>query len=254
MTSLTVLFVLIGTAFAKPQFRIFNGTNALPQEFPYMVSVLFAGNHSCGGSLLSENYVLTAAHCYRGLENCSVVAGEHTHSVASGDEQRRKVVAFMRHESYNNDAGPFDIAVLKVDRPFVLNEAVQTIRLARGGGGASEQVGKVAVVSGWGMTGKTTGTADVLQKAFAPIQSGKICKKNFPQYDETGLCAGRLDGLSTVCIADSGGPLVVRAEDGSFEQIGIVSYGPTTCSDEIKQPDVYVRVSALRNWIESKLK
>lgn len=145
--------------------RIVGGKNANSGEFPYQISLQYNEQHFCGGSLLSENWIVTAAHCKLDVDPIEAVAGEQDFTQDSGDEQRRTVTDFIIHEDYeggedNNNVSPNDIAVVKVDQPFELNDRVAVVALPepdtypKGSG----------VVSGWGaIKGDRSEFPDILQ-------------------------------------------------------------------------------------------
>lgn len=136
--------------------RIVGGTEAEAHEFPYQVSLQWnytngkPPKHFCGGSLIAESYVITAAHCtVSSADNdwLEVVAGEHDLLLSDENVQRRRVIKMFVHEKFNvEQVGPWDIAVLKLDEPFQLTSSVRLIELPAKG---VLHHGK-GVVSGWG--------------------------------------------------------------------------------------------------------
>lgn len=112
--------------------RIIGGKRVSPNEIPYLVSIQSGGSHICGGSILNENFVITAAQCVNEPEDLSVVAGEHNLEDDSGNEQKRGVEEVIVNEYYfrkSSGFGPHDIALLRVDEPFELNDRVAAINL-----------------------------------------------------------------------------------------------------------------------------
>lgn len=141
-------FVLLSITSANPTHRVVGGIDAYPHEFPYQISIQYNGTHHCGGSILNEYYILTAAHCAKPANATLVIAGGHNLQHFNGHEQVRRIEEFINHEEATDEVGPYDIALIKVTEPFVLNEFVQPIALPKSRGYPSED----AVLSGWGST------------------------------------------------------------------------------------------------------
>ena len=114
---------------------IAGGYAANPNELPYQVSIQYYGMHTCGGTIYSDSYIITAAHCVDGdpVIAFTVVAGEHSLSENDDTEQRRKVKAKIVHEKYVGSLYGNDIALLNLDRPLELNLAVQKLPIAPAG-------------------------------------------------------------------------------------------------------------------------
>merc|ERR1712018_885036 len=166
---------------------IVGGQEAVPHEFPWQILMRKSGRFACGGILINENWVLTAAHCVSsstyGLE---LLAGRHQLCTSScpdegSTEQRRTVKRVIRHEDYNSRTIDNDVALLEVTKPFII-------------------ISKEDCNGVWQLRGKITD---------AMMCAGDIPEK---KYD--------------ACQGDSGGPLVTKREgDGNFEVIGVVSWG-----------------------------
>eukprot|EP00918_Siedleckia_nematoides_P006508 GHVU01014173.1.p1 GENE.GHVU01014173.1~~GHVU01014173.1.p1 ORF type:complete len:268 (+),score=15.85 GHVU01014173.1:69-872(+) len=233
--------------------RIVGGQNAKPNEFPYQVSLQQSGKHFCGGSIISQSWVVTAAHCNVGGD-ITVVAGEHDFRRESGDEQTRNAVDFIVHEDYqkdkNNGVGPDDIALITVDRPFTLNGKVKAIKLPEAD---SYPTGR-AVVSGWGSISRLIFPIppNILQKATLPVHTQTQCQRYWAgsAFTDRNVCAGSLLGLSATCQGDSGGPLA-SGSGNDRTLVGIVSWGAVPCGVAGK-PGVFVQVSKYIGWIADK--
>uniref|UniRef100_T1E7D1 Putative chymotrypsin-2 chymotrypsin-2 n=1 Tax=Anopheles aquasalis TaxID=42839 RepID=T1E7D1_ANOAQ len=250
--------------------KIIGGEEAKPHEFPFVVSLQWNyGNdsdadpiHFCGGAILNERWVLTAAHCnisYTPNGHLEIVAGAHNLSDNRERHQRRRVTRMIPHEAYCWTVCPNDIALIRVDPPFELGQHVKPIQLP----GKNESFTGNALISGWGTTVPTMGPIypDKLQKAVLPLVDYDSCRQLW--YDvshlaETNVCAGPEDGSKSSCSADSGGPLVTMLNDdvGSVDDdptlIGLVSWGPFPCGAPLR-PNIFTGVAYFIDWIEERM-
>lgn len=213
--------------------KIVGGRDALEHEAPYIVSVQVdrAGNgvfgHTCGGSILSANWILTAAHCITEneplLAPLQIVAGEHNFASTSGREQVRSTPNVIIHADYTGGVAPFDIALLGVVTPLDLVSGVVEMILLPAPN--SIPTGDIQLF-GWGSTSQTPEALipDILQTVHKDVLSIELCREvldgKFPEgtpLHYTNVCTGPLNSVITACSGDSGGP-IVQAGDG-----GVVS-------------------------------
>ncbi|XP_069669069.1 trypsin-1-like [Periplaneta americana] len=237
--------------------RIVGGSNAAKGAFPYQISlqqvIFIFRQHICGGSIISPNWVVTAGHCVV-IGDLEVVAGEHSLNNNDGTEQTVAVAQAIVHPNYAGEVGPYDIAVLKLSSALVFNDYVQSIALPPAGSIPSGS----AILTGWGSTSQTNNPSmpDILQTATLPIVEYDECVRTYGEdspLDPTNVCTGPLSGGMSACSGDSGGPLAVKRSDGTFELIGIVSWGEIPCGQS-NAPSVYTRVSAYIDWINNNAK
>ncbi|XP_050297325.1 hyaluronan-binding protein 2-like isoform X2 [Anthonomus grandis grandis] len=230
--------------------RIVNGTSAKKGEFPYMVSLRTWGPdyteiHWCGGSIISEIFILTAGHC---LDEQLIFARiaqielddfseNHTYSVTI-----RKVYLYPYYYKDLNSVN--DLALVELVTPLVFDSSVQPIKLPEFN--TTVPILEEASIIGWGMVNESLREpSPILQKADVTIFPDFYCEY-FLGADylvDQMLCAGDLLNTRGHCSGDSGGPLVV---DGI--QWGIVSWSIKPC---ISAPGVYTSLanSTYRSWI-----
>ncbi|KAL7286311.1 hypothetical protein TKK_0019271 [Trichogramma kaykai] len=238
--------------------RINGGENALPGEFPYQISlqINYVGHksHSCGGSILNENWVLTAAHCVYQISQYAktyVLSGKHSIYRIERTEQENLVEKIVVHENYSGKIGPNDIALLKLRSPLIFNEHVKPIDLPSKN---SEVEGEV-ILSGWGAVhSHGRDTPDILQKATLTTIGLDVCNKAVEKYGDTkvvssNICTGPITGGISACQGDSGGPLV-KEKNGKAQLVGVVSWGVIPCGF-VGAPSVYTKVSSYIDWIEN---
>lgn len=228
---LAILFVFTAV-FAHPavdkETKIVGGENANEHDAPYVVTLqvdrlgLGIFRHTCGGSILNVNWVLSAAHCVMGEAAAyQVIAGQHNLAVASGREQIRRVSSFEMHETFipGDVVGPFDVAVLRLESPLTfVAGVVGAINLPVTG---SVPTGNVQLF-GWGSTSQTNipSIPDILQTVTKPIIAQDVCREivNAVMTHEplhfTNICTGPLESAITACSGDSGGPIVQQGSNG----------------------------------------
>ncbi|XP_076593455.1 chymotrypsinogen A-like [Chaetodon auriga] len=227
--------------------RIVNGENAVPGSWPWQVSLQTKSEfHFCGGSLINEYWVVTAAHCEVIVEDL-VILGEYDRQHNSEPIQVKSIAKAITHPDYNPDDFDYDITLLKLSSPVQMTPRVAPVCLASSS--TSIASGTRCVTTGWGMTGESL-SARYLQQTALPVISSDQCKRfwGYTRITDAMICAGA-SGVSS-CQGDSGGPLVCE-NSGVWTLVGIVSWGVYNC--DVRAPAVYVRVSYLRSWIDQTI-
>ncbi|XP_070823430.1 trypsin-1-like isoform X2 [Chaetodon trifascialis] len=229
-----VFLLLVGVAFAAEDDKIVGGYECARHSQPHQVS-LNLGYHTCGGSLINEYWVVSAAHCYQ--RRVEVHLGEHNIKVNEKTEQFIRSSLIIQHPNYSDNRRDHDIMLIKLSRPAVFNQYVQPVALPT----SCAPVGTMCTVSGWGHT------SDKLQCLQIPILSQSVCRNAYPgEISDDMVCAGYLDGSGDSCQNDSGGPLVCNGE-----LQGVVSWG-AGCAWR-GYPGVYVKVCFFLDWLQSTM-
>ncbi|XP_037772834.1 LOW QUALITY PROTEIN: venom protease-like [Penaeus monodon] len=235
-----------------------------PNRYPWLVGMLrptvYNNEFFCGGSIINQNYVLTAAHCLLGDDDLPLPAKEFqvgiaNHNFNSEDDDIEGVTravdvkSYIIHEDYvpqdlndNNN----DIALLLLKESLNLTSQVRPVCLPSDPNRKYE--GETGTVIGWGDTKNGKGAyPDAAREVDVPIRDCKRKKIAGSLITPQMMCAGKKksknNGAKGACFGDSGGPLFVR-EDGKYTQVGIVSFGGSCL-----KPGVFVRVTEFLTWI-----
>ncbi|XP_053464619.1 cationic trypsin-3 [Nycticebus coucang] len=240
-----IFLAFLGAAVAFPtnddDDKIVGGYTCQKNSVPYQVS-LNSGYHFCGGSLISDQWVVSAAHCYK--SRIQVRLGEHDIEVLEGSEQFINAAKIITHPGYNSATMDNDIMLIKLSSKAKINSRVSTISLPK----SCAAVGTQCLISGWGNTlSSGVNYPDLLQCLKAPVLSDTACRNAYPgKITSNMVCLGFLEGGKDSCQGDSGGPVVC---DGQLQ--GIVSWG-YGCALK-GRPGVYTKVCNYVQWIQQTI-
>ena len=213
-------------------------------KYDFMVSLQtdgWFGGHFCGGSLVREDWVVTAAHCVQGDSPSSieVVIGLHNVNGTTG-QQTRNVDAIIIHPQYSGNSLDNDYALLHLTQPIT---DFEPIKLATSDLHDDEPV--ISTTMGWGATSSGGSSSAILLEVDVPIDDSCGSYSN-SSITNNMVWAGDSNGGEDSCQGDSGGPLIMTNSDGEYELIGIVSWG-YGCA-EAQYPGVYSRIYPRLDW------
>lgn len=246
-------------ACGKPQQlnRIVGGEDSMDAEWPWVVSIQKNGTHHCAGSLLTSHWVVTAAHCFKGLNKLaqfSVLLGAWQLGNPGPRSQEVGIARVQPHPVYSwKEGSRADIALVHLERSIQFSERVLPICLPDSS--VRLPPGTDCWIAGWGSIhdGVPLPRPQTLQKLKVPIIDSGICSRLYWRGTGEGavtedmLCAGYLEGQRDACLGDSGGPLMCQVE-GTWLLAGVISWGEG-CAER-NRPGVYISLAAHRSWVQ----
>ncbi|XP_028838679.1 coagulation factor IXb [Denticeps clupeoides] len=239
----------------KSDYRIVGGDEATPGEIPWQAALINSATKLvfCGGSLLTEYWVITAAHCIAESTGPFFVRlGEHNSQRSEGTESDHQVEEYRLHPHYNSKKSVYnhDIALLRLSTPITFTDRI--IPVCLGPKDFTEYLivnAGTSLVSGWGRERYNGMESPVLKKVEVPYVDRLECKgSSSDRVTRFMFCAGYSSVQKDSCQGDSGGPHASRFKNTWF-LTGIVSWGEE-CAMEGKY-GIYTRVSRYYNWISN---
>nr|XP_002131650.1 chymotrypsin-like elastase family member 2A [Ciona intestinalis] len=266
-TTGTTTQLMCGVAAVTPTYvrKVVRGTQATPHSWPWQISIFQDGEHNCGGSIIANRWVITAAHCLDGTNSAyrarlRIVAGMHRLSASSGPGRVSVGVSrIFLHAAFGGETdNPLDdIALIQLQVPLVYSNTIRPICLPQRG--ETPAAGTTCYASGWGATkresdaveGDGSEASDPLLQTDAQIASDSACSQahGLNINDQSKYVCSVGTGRDT-CDGDSGGPLHCLRSTGSWYLAGITSFGDECGSTS---GGVYVEVQRYLSWIQARM-
>ncbi|KAG9273306.1 hypothetical protein AMEX_G12416 [Astyanax mexicanus] len=234
--------------------RVVGGQDAVVGEWPWQVSLHIKNSiHVCGASIISEHWLVTAAHCVQDDAKVRLsqpgsweaYLGLHTQKQLEV-AQKRYLKRVIPHPNYNEYTFDNDIALMELEQPVTFKDTIRPICLPSSS--YNFPAGETVWITGWGATREGGSGAMVLQKAQVRIINSTVCDSLMNgQITSRMTCAGVLSGGVDACQGDSGGPLSSSNGKRMF-LAGVVSWGDG-CARRNK-PGIYSTVPKFRAWIK----
>ncbi|XP_053201191.1 clotting factor G beta subunit-like [Panonychus citri] len=257
--------------------RIYKGSKVRAHKYPWLAHIRsYASRKSasffqCGGSLIDEQHIATAAHCV-------ISRNGSPFNVANVDVFLGKVKAFSEYTkaisvseiwvdpNYNRQDLSNDFAILTLSKPVKFTQQISPVCLPKSEAGLSN-----LTVSGWGTTGPHSSASDTLLEVDVSYLTRNQCndiKKNFlfkrngiplsmkwlfpvPGVTESHMCAMNEQTMGNACSGDSGGPLMKKADNGLHYLMGVVSGSWAECGEGADIAGLYTRTLYYKDVIMS---
>ncbi|KAJ8912485.1 hypothetical protein NQ315_014585 [Exocentrus adspersus] len=205
------------TSDAQTGGRVIGGSEVTPNSRPYQVALFINGRSFCGGSLISQNFVLSAAHCTTSASYTDLLFGAHNVQSQESTQLRVTSTSVVNHPQYQPQTLSNDVSLISIPSPIVSNEYIQRIPLAPASAG--DYTGSSAYIIGWGrISDSSSGISPVPQEVQVEVISNTVCSRTYSVIQSSTICTSG-EGVVGACNGDSGGPLVANGV-----QIGIASF------------------------------
>ncbi|KAL5277010.1 hypothetical protein ACFFRR_002303 [Megaselia abdita] len=239
----------------KPEQRILGGQLAASGQFPYQAALIMSdGSNSwfCGGSIISDRWILTAAHCPDGATIVRVILGSNDINNIDSNAQQYLVKDkqnMIIHEKYNRNNLNNDLALVKLPSTIQFNSKVKKISLPKRSSNPPSYENVIATASGWGKTKDSDpSVTNELRFVSLKVIRNQECNRSYaPGFVVSSTLCVSTRGKKSICSGDSGGPLVVGGVQGTL--VGVSSFVSNSgCGSEV--PAGFSRVTSYLQWIK----
>ncbi|KAI3386057.1 hypothetical protein SNEBB_003370, partial [Seison nebaliae] len=213
---------------------------------PFMVRLSITkadGWYFCGGSIINNRWIVTAAHCVEGAITSYIHVGDHR--MGEWDwptEVRMEIESIVMHKDYfiNRWKIVYDIALMRTKNEITFGVGVQPICLSE----FEKDIGDEVTVAGWGQVSTNGSTSNELRKVNINIQANSVCWANDQDEQDTIFCAGDIDNVKDTCFGDSGGPLYY-VNNGRFTLLGVLTITINGCIGI----GGYIKLPFFKDWM-----
>ncbi|ESO97946.1 hypothetical protein LOTGIDRAFT_104147 [Lottia gigantea] len=235
-----------------PQAFIVGGSQSAIGEWPWMVAVMSGDKHRCGGTIISDQWILTAGHCINDIQHSpqttSIIAGAT--NLKANDVQYRKVSEMILHPQYSFIYSA-DLGLMRLRQPLVFSNTIRPLCLPARLHTWSPSL--PCYIAGWGATnnqGEFSTERYMVQDVGLKVWPKSKCEMAYPNKTKDSMvCAGYKYGHIDACKGDSGGPLMCKVgSENDWVIVGITSWGEG-CGG-VNKPGVYTRVDYYRQWVQ----
>uniref|UniRef100_A0A8C8R707 Enteropeptidase n=1 Tax=Pelusios castaneus TaxID=367368 RepID=A0A8C8R707_9SAUR len=232
--------------------KIVGGSDAKEGAWPWVVSLFFNGMPTCGASLISDEWVVSAAHCVYGRNLIpshwkAVLGLYNSWNLTYPQTVIQEIDQIVINPHYNKRTKDSDIAMMHLQFKVNYSDYIQPICLPE----ANQQFlpGINYSIAGWGSTTNHGSPSTILQEAEVPHITNEKCQQQLPEYNitENMICAGYEEGGIDSCKGDSGGPLMYQ-DNNRWLLAGVISFGYQCGLPQ--RPGVNVRVTQYLDWIK----
>ncbi|KAF4009073.1 hypothetical protein G4228_000032 [Cervus hanglu yarkandensis] len=248
--------------------RIVGGRQVAKGSYPWQVSLKRRQKHVCGGTIISPQWVITAAHCVANRNTVStfnVTAGEYDLRYMEPGEQTLTIETIIIHPHFSTKKPmDYDIALLKMAGAFHFDQFVGPMCLPEPG--EQFKPGFICTTAGWGRLNENGVAPQVLQEVNLPILTQDECITALltlekPISGRTFLCTGFPDGGRDACQGDSGGSLMCRNKKGTWTLAGVTSWGlgcgrgwkNNLQKDDQGSPGIFTDLTKVLSWIHKHI-
>merc|ERR1712098_293090 len=223
--------------------RIVGGQEADQHEYPWQVGLVSRNGKTpwCGGTLISDRHILTAAHCTAGstASSIQILLGEHR----TNDDEFTRVDVSQINDDPNYSFPDGDFSILTLTEPVTFTSSIRPACLPATTD--KTYAGELATVTGWRTLSSGGNQPTVLMEVDVTVTTNEVCNNVYGGINDLHICA--MDAGKDSCQGDSGGPLVVKEND-RWTLIGVVSFGYGCAQPDI--PGVYARITQRMDWIK----
>jgi secreted trypsin-like serine protease len=238
-----------------PAKKIVGGIEAAEHQWPWQVALFIDDAWFCGGAIINDKWVLTAAHCADDAMYFDIMAGAHNVR-ADSEPHRVEITSFngFTHPNWNPNDLSGDLALIEMPSAIEFNDYIKPSCLPESGDAAKE--GDLVTVTGWGKPSDSAGGISPVLRMVSdlPVISNSDCNDVYGIVGDGVVCIDTTGGKGS-CNGDSGGPLVTKAgaktvAGQKWNQVGIVSFGSSS-GCEVGYPAGFTRTEYYLDWIMS---